>query len=107
MTKEPEESLYWTTSPPLAVEPFRAPSPLRDTEALEVSLSWGERAKWEEQEEAARAATTAAIPPVSSAFGRGAAESPAGPVDHRPIIIDFPNPGITYNGGWCSATMTR
>jgi len=22
-------------------------------------------------------------------------------------IIDFPNPGITYNGGWCSATMTR
>ena len=24
-----------------------------------------------------------------------------------PIIIDFPNPGITYNGGWCSATMTR
>jgi len=25
----------------------------------------------------------------------------------RYIIIDFPNPGITYNGGWCSATMTR
>jgi len=23
------------------------------------------------------------------------------------IIIDFPNLGITYNGGWCSATMTR
>ena len=22
-------------------------------------------------------------------------------------IIDFPNLGITYNGGWCSATMTR
>ena len=23
------------------------------------------------------------------------------------IIIDFPSLGITYNGGWCSATMTR
>jgi len=22
-------------------------------------------------------------------------------------IIDFPSLGITYNGGWCSATMTR
>jgi len=23
------------------------------------------------------------------------------------IIIDFPNLGITYNGGWCSATISR
>jgi len=23
------------------------------------------------------------------------------------IIIDFPNTGITYNGGWCSATISR
>jgi len=23
------------------------------------------------------------------------------------IIIDFPNTGITYNGGWCSATIPR
>jgi len=23
------------------------------------------------------------------------------------IIIDFPNTGITYNGGWCSATIAR
>jgi len=23
------------------------------------------------------------------------------------IIIDFPSLGITYNGGWCSATKTR
>ena len=23
------------------------------------------------------------------------------------IIIDFPNLGLTYNGGWCSATKTR
>jgi len=22
-------------------------------------------------------------------------------------IIDFPNLGITYNGGWCSATISR
>jgi len=22
-------------------------------------------------------------------------------------IIDFPNLGITYNGGWCSATIAR
>jgi len=22
-------------------------------------------------------------------------------------IIDFPNTGITYNGGWCSATIPR
>ena len=22
-------------------------------------------------------------------------------------IIDFPNLGLTYNGGWCSATKTR
>ena len=22
-------------------------------------------------------------------------------------IIDFPNTGITYNGGWCSATIAR
>ena len=25
----------------------------------------------------------------------------------RDIIIDFPSLGITYNGGWCSATRTR
>jgi len=24
-----------------------------------------------------------------------------------PIIIDFPNLGITYNGGWCTATIAR
>jgi len=23
------------------------------------------------------------------------------------VIIDFPNLGITYNGGWCSATIAR
>jgi len=22
-------------------------------------------------------------------------------------IIDFPNLGLTYNGGWCTATKTR
>jgi len=22
-------------------------------------------------------------------------------------IIDFPNLGITYNGGWCTATIAR
>ena len=25
----------------------------------------------------------------------------------RHCIIDFPNTGITYNGGWCSATIPR
>ena len=25
----------------------------------------------------------------------------------RSTIIDFPNTGITYNGGWCSATIPR
>ena len=29
------------------------------------------------------------------------------PVRVRVSIIDFPSLGITYNGGWCSATMTR
>jgi len=24
-----------------------------------------------------------------------------------PTIIDFPNLGSTYNGGWCSATISR
>jgi len=24
-----------------------------------------------------------------------------------PSIIDFPNLGLTYNGGWCTATKTR
>jgi len=26
---------------------------------------------------------------------------------HSTTIIDFPNLGLTYNGGWCSATKTR
>ena len=25
----------------------------------------------------------------------------------KSIIIDFPNLGITYNGGWCTATIAR
>jgi len=29
------------------------------------------------------------------------------PILWPPNIIDFPNLGITYNGGWCTATMTR
>jgi len=29
------------------------------------------------------------------------------PVHTLHCIIDFPNLGITYNGGWCTATMTR
>ena len=27
--------------------------------------------------------------------------------DRLDRIIDFPNTGITYNGGWCSATIPR
>ena len=27
--------------------------------------------------------------------------------ENEAIIIDFPNTGITYNGGWCSATIPR
>ena len=26
--------------------------------------------------------------------------------DRTPSIIDFPNLGLTYNGGWCTATET-
>jgi len=26
---------------------------------------------------------------------------------HMATIIDFPNLGITYIGGWCSATISR
>ena len=29
------------------------------------------------------------------------------PFSRKVIIIDFPNLGITYNGGWCSATISR
>jgi len=30
-----------------------------------------------------------------------------GGLEDDSTIIDFPNLGITYNGGWCTATMTR
>jgi len=28
-------------------------------------------------------------------------------LSEKSIIIDFPNLGSTYNGGWCTATKTR
>jgi len=28
-------------------------------------------------------------------------------IEGNESIIDFPNLGLTYNGGWCSATKTR
>ena len=79
-TKEPARGLYWATSPPLAVEPFRTLSPLGDTGALETLLFLGERAEQEEQEEAARTATSTAVPLVSLMLGRGDAQSPTGPL---------------------------
>jgi len=33
-------------------------------------------------------------------------DSSSGHDSHCNIIIDFPNLGSTYNGGWCTATET-
>jgi len=74
---------------PLMVEPFWAPSPFKDMEAPEALLSWGEQVERAEREAAAHAAAPVAGPPVSLVSGWGASQSPAGPIDHRPILQDL------------------
>jgi len=48
--------------------------------------------------------------PKFDPYGIDTPQSTAKNVAHFLImlaIIDFPNLGLTYNGGWCTATKTR
>jgi len=53
------------------------------------SPSWGNLIEWEEQEAAAHVTAPAATVTEPSTSDQGAAESPAGPIDVRPMLQDL------------------
>ena len=120
MVKEPVAGLYWAASPPFMVEPFRVLDPFKDAVAPEAQLSWSERVKQAEQDAAACATASAAVPLVPSVSRLVAFQPRTDSTDHWPILqdLDVITAGCGIRSGqatsvgvgscpWCSCSWIR
>jgi len=95
--KDPDGGIYRVSSPSLATEPFRTPTPPRDSKATVDTPSWGNNIEWEEQEQAAHATASVAALSEHSGGEHKTLESLAACTNIQPVLQDL---NVVYGVGF-------